>query len=428
MKIDEIFRYARPYSAELETIDGIKNYFFYTQSPGAPLPLLESGINRIARVSSSDGSRVPAILIRSSPHKVGSQETPWQDIFRPDFGHIRYFGDNKSPGKSPEQAKGNDALLEQFELHHSTSYQDRLTAAPLLCFRSKSMDGRKKGQIEFQGVAAIEKIERVVQIEPNTGLPFVNLSFDFVVFDLLHENECFNWQWIRDRRNPAINLVESLKYAPKSWIEWVNSGKSIFNKVRRSVHKRQIFPKVNQIPPAGSIEEKILKETYSYFDGRKHKFEALASYIASRVIGVNGGTYRQGWLTQASGDYGIDFVGRLDIGSDFASVKLVVLGQAKCEDPSVPTNGNHIARTVARLKRGWIGVYVTTSWFSDNTQKEVLEDQYPIILVDGYRLAKEISITLIERGNIQLLDFLDEIIESYELLQARKMPEEVLLV
>jgi len=42
----------------------------------------------------------------------------------------------------------------------------------------------------------------------------------------------------------------------------------------------------------------------------------------------------------------------MDIGTGFGSAKLIVLGQAKCESLSSPTGGNHIARTVAKLKRG----------------------------------------------------------------------------
>ena len=51
----------------------------------------------------------------------------------------------------------------------------------------------------------------------------------------------------------------------------------------------------------------------------------------------------------------MDFVGRLDVGSGHSTAKLVVLGQAKCEKLQSATGGNHIARTVARLRRGWIG-------------------------------------------------------------------------
>ena len=125
-------------------------------------------------------------------------------------------------------------------------------------------------------------------------------------------------------------------------------------------------------------------------------------------------------------DGGIDFVGRLDIGNGFGKAKLIVLGQAKCEKPGSPTNGNHIARTVARLRRGWLGVYVTTSYFSPSTQREVIEDRYPIVLIPGKRLAEEVHSMLVERGDLELVDLLDEIDSQYGSHNAPSDPEELL--
>jgi hypothetical protein len=114
-------------------------------------------------------------------------------------------------------------------------------------------------------------------------------------------------------------------------------------------------------------------------------------------INSNGGTYSEGWVTKGSGDGGVDFVGKVRLGSGFASVDVVVLGQAKCEAPDKPTNGNSLARTVARLKRGWIGAYVTTSFFSKQSQLEVIEDAYPLIKISGLTLAIE-TLKLVESG------------------------------
>jgi hypothetical protein len=50
----------------------------------------------------------------------------------------------------------------------------------------------------------------------------------------------------------------------------------------------------------------------------------------------------------------------MDIGLGFGAAKVIVLGQAKCESLNTPTSGTHIARTFAKLKRGWLRVYVTT--------------------------------------------------------------------
>ena len=48
------------------------------------------------------------------------------------------------------------------------------------------------------------------------------------------------------------------------------------------------------------------------------------------------------------------------------------------ENQKHATNGKDIARTVARLKRGWIGIYITTGYFSEPVQREVIEDKYPL--------------------------------------------------
>src|SRR5262249_51403356 len=147
--------------------------------------------------------------------------------------------------------------------------------------------------------------------------------------------------------------------APASWKLWIKEGLPGIERCRRRVVKL-LTVNTDQQQPQGGRELQALKEIYCYYDRRKSRFEALAAVIAARVIAPEGNSYRHGWITPASSDGGADFVGRLDVGSGFSRTKLVVLGQAKCEKFGSPTGGNHIARTVARLKRGWIGVYVTT--------------------------------------------------------------------
>jgi Restriction endonuclease AspBHI N-terminal/Restriction endonuclease len=427
MKIGQMFRYARPYSESPAEIDGLPNFFAATKTSAEKKLLLEAGIQAPARIKVSSGHRVPAILIRSSPHKAGSESTPWQDVFRPDQGHIRYFGDNKTPGKDPSTSLGNKLLIEQFNLHNSNSEVDRSRACPIVCFRSVPLQNRKKGQIEFQGIGLVERVELVSQIEPKAGMPFVNYVFDFLVLSLLTENEQLDWTWIDDRQNRLLDLKSSNRNAPAAWQRWVQQGASAFSTIRRAVSKRSIVRRVEQQPPFASKEARILDEVYEFYEKRKHRFEALAAAVADRILTQHGGVYRRGWVTRGSSDNGIDFVGRLDIGSELACTKLVVLGQAKCEDPASPTNGNDIARTVARLRRGWIGVYVTTSYFTPQTQSEIIEDQYPIILVDGYRLAREINAVLLSRA-VDCATFLAEIDAEYELQLARRSPEEVLLI
>jgi len=115
----------------------------------------------------------------------------------------------------------------------------------------------------------------------------------------------------------------------------------------------------------------------------------------------------------------------MDVGEGLSRTKLVVLGQAKCEKIDVPTNGVHVARTVARLRRGWLGAYVTTSFFSEPVQREIYEDQYPVMLLNGSVLADEVS-KLQRVSGMSLHDFLLHVDSTYEKEVSSRRPEEIL--
>lgn len=106
-RIGQVLRYPRAQEDPPEYIDDCLNFRWLGAYEGAGGFNLERGINTPAAIKCiADSMRRPAIIISSSPHKKGSSETPWQDFFDPDNGHIRYFGDNKDPGKDPAKALG----------------------------------------------------------------------------------------------------------------------------------------------------------------------------------------------------------------------------------------------------------------------------------------------------------------------------------
>jgi hypothetical protein len=182
-----------------------------------------------------------------------------------------------------------------------------------------------------------------------------------------------------------------------------------------------------QRPTTGSEDHTILSEIYRYFSGKNHLFEVLAEFTTAQILREQGVTYSPGWITQGSGDGGFDFVGSIDLdpSSSFRSSRQVVLGQAKCEKLDKATNGIHIARLAARLRRGWVGVYVTTSYFSLPVQREVLSDRYPVMLVDGRRLAEVIRRYLVGSGET-LQVFLDRLLTNYASRIGFGDPEQVL--
>jgi hypothetical protein len=420
LRVGDVYRYSSSYKKDVPVIDGIPNFIYVTNTDGENKVLMESGISPIG----SKGP-CPAILIYSSTHKHGSKESPWQDRFETDRGYARYFGDNKS-GKDPSEAPGNKYLLEQFALHNSGLRTERLKAAPILLFRSVQIGARIKGNRLFEGLALINSAERITQFQPDLGY-FTNYVFEFIVLNLANENDHFDWSWISARRETKTNIENSLKLAPHSWKNWVENGNLQDTKLRRHVIKHQSVPKVDQLPDVKSREFKCLTEIYKHYARHKHGFELLAGKVVGNHLSRNSGSYLEGWITQGSGDGGVDFVGRLDIGSGFSRVKVIVLGQAKCENPNKPTSGVHISRTVARLKRGWIGAYVTTSFFSEPMQREIIEDQYPLLMINGLELAREVLILLENSGRQSLADYLDELDKEYLERISARAPEEILI-
>ena len=421
LKINEILRYPEADREKIkkikkvEWIDGLRNWYFETDAPDGRVwnaAQLPQGINTSQLVGKGQ-RRIPYLALRSSPHRFGSATTPWEDIHRPDQGFCRYFGDAKPGSKKAEEFLGNRRLLEAF-VQHRGDREERLKSPPVLVFEAVPHGGRTKGQVMFNGFGVIMRAELVVQRDDKSSRTFPNYVYEIALLDLAEDNEDLNWEWINARRDSAIDLEACLALAPSSWKKWVEGGSATLEGLRRNVLTRNVVSERMQKPPSGSEEDQILNEVYSYYENKKHKFEALAEFVTAGIFRDQQIQYQPGWITQSGGDGGVDFVGAIDLDPVglMKSSKQVVLGQAKCEKLSKSTNGLHIARLAARLRRGWIGVYVTTSYFSQHVQREVLVDRYPVVLVDGARLATVLRRYLLDNG-VSLSVLLDQLSEHY---------------
>jgi hypothetical protein len=289
------------------------------------------------------------------------------------------------------------------------------------------MRGKQKGYVEFNGFGLIRDVQLVTQYDRAKGQTFSNYAFNFTVFDMRAESEEFDWDWISARRDSKLTEQQTLAFAPASWRRWVTDGAKSLEACRRRVSKLVTLSTAEQQAEAGSKELQALKTIYEFYHNRKARFEGLAATVTSYAIRESGGHYQSGWITSPSSDGGADFYGRLDVGNGFGKAKLIVLGQAKCESLGSPTGGNHIARTVARLRRGWVGVYVTTSYFSEAVQREVIEDEYPILLINGKRIARIVLKIVHEEGRGSVTNFLKEVDALYDDMVMNRRPEELLL-
>lgn len=240
--MNETLRYSKSFDPNQVTRDGHLDFWFLQQPPGRNdrRLQLEAGINRVAPVVGPDGvRRLPVLLLRSSPWKAGTSETPWHDEFNLDQGHVRYYGDHKATSGVPVgETMGNSQLLSVWNNHGSSRRSDRVQAGPVLIFRGASglVRGKRtmKGFVEFCGVAVIEQLQYVNQLDPASGDSFPNLVADLAVLRL-DTNDTLDWRWIDDRRDPRVTADEALRFAPTTWQAWVDEGKTALPSIRRSL-------------------------------------------------------------------------------------------------------------------------------------------------------------------------------------------------
>lgn len=237
LSIGQILRYPREFAPSVPTVDGVPNFWHVTHTDGFARPQLEKGINPMAAIKTAAGTRRPAVLISSSPHRVGSAQTPWHDTFDADNGHIRYFGDAKTPGQDPAHTPGNKALLKAHAVRTAIDPSARRQAAPVLFFRRTSVNGVTKGFVTFQGFGIVERAERITQFDQRQTLSFSNYVYDLAVLSLTDEHETFDWGWINARRDPRYTDEDCLKLAHKSWLKWLHGGVSALPRARRHASK-----------------------------------------------------------------------------------------------------------------------------------------------------------------------------------------------
>ena len=173
MKIGQIYRASsipEKQNPSLLEVDGYPNFYYHTFLAENAKIQFQRGIYSIGKVTLQNGeTRIPAIIVSSSPHRYGSESTPWEDIYDPDFGRVRYYGDNKSNDSKPEEKQGNRALLSAFRVHTSPDLEVRKNSAvPILFFERTPVNGAVKGYLKFHGYGVIEAVELITQYDVKT--------------------------------------------------------------------------------------------------------------------------------------------------------------------------------------------------------------------------------------------------------------------
>lgn len=404
IRIGSKFRFTYRDGPEVEGIPALPSFLDLTRGEHETAINPNRGIwpYPSVRGPGDDGERTPAIVCQSNPFSADRAKNPWVDIIEPDEGYALYNGDNKSADKEPFDVDGNRAILAVARLYGG-GRDERELAPPFLVFRNTEVSGRQVGFREFCGYGVPSRMSLRTQRTEGSDRCFLNLVIELTLFDLPDVNSTspttgeLDWQWINDRRNPGLDSTTSNSHAPTAWKEWLRTGDP--NRSRRSVLRSKIHAKTDQAPDTARDAE-VLEAVYDHYQGRQHEFEGLAAQVTARIIGDR---CARRWVTPRTSDGGVDFVDLLKVGDPQSPAAVVVLGQAKCIALGDSVDAKDLARLVARLRRGWVGSFVTTGSFTEPAQGEVIVDGYPLLLVPGRIVAQEVRKLATEVGSLPAL-------------------------
>ena len=299
-------------------------------------------------------------------------EPEWPDHFDRINGLFTYYGDNREPGNTINETHigGNILLAETFNRLHSGN---REMVSPFLCFEAVKDN---KSYMKFLGLAApgasslasVEDLTAVWRVQ--SGQRFQNYK---AIFTILME-ETVPWSWLDDLVE-GISPAES-KHCPLSWVKWVK--KETYNPFT-CLEKRVPRAIKDQIPRTDD-EKRVLYLLFSLSD---REFE----FAAKKIIMLVDNRFANLEVTPQYKDRGRDLIGLFNIGHAMHMIPLEVSIEAKKWKQDSGIGVKPMARLISRLKHRDLGVFITTSYFNQEVQQELIDDKHPVLLISGGDIA-----------------------------------------
>ena len=305
-------------------------------------------------------------------------ELDWPDNLDVETGRFLYYGDNRRPGHQLHDTirKGNEILRQSFDHLHSNR---RLQIPPFLVF-TKGPSGR---DVIFRGLAVpgakgVSPTEDLVAIwKSNSGNRFQNYR---AIFTILSE-PIIRRSWLLSLSTGST----APELGPRKWVDWRQGG--IYEALVAQRTKRY-RSKSEQLPSKTErVEKIILNKIIAYFKNDPRKEYAFEK-CAAEIVLLTDPNFTKYDLTRPWRDGGRDAMGEYRIGKSDNGIDVEYALEAKCK---LPQNGSGIketARLISRLRHRQFGIFVTTSYVSEQAYKEIREDQHPIIIISGRDISK----------------------------------------
>ncbi len=312
-----------------------------------------------------------AIVLVTDNRSAGSASNPWEDLVDIPHGRIVYWGDAKFDSKKTvDDFPGNRALRDAF---NQVLDSQMALVPPILHFSKETT-----GTLKFNGLCILDRLE-LTWFEDH-GRPVRNYRAHLTILD----EEFVDVAWLQSRMT-ALSRTGLTAGGSHAWQRYQDG---VVDRLR--VWAPSVRTVKSQLPPVGSGDANVLTQLVNL---TPTGFEAAVVSIFRELVEVRHNITR----TEPTGDGGFDFFGSFTLPPPI-QYEIPFLGEAKRYARTTAVVPKDVSRMVARLSRGQYGIFVTTSYFTKQTQEEVLEDGYPAKLVAGADLVRIMREMRIARG------------------------------
>lgn len=355
-------------------------------------------LTKLMNVQNAGGFRFRNILNSTDKAYIvlysSNEDIDWPDVLEAETGKFKYYGDNKRPGDKVDSKKGNLILEAIF------NEENRNNIPPVFIFM-KNPTASSNRSVRFLGLAVPEdyhlgKENSLKAIwRTSNGERFINYEAHFTILN----TKAINREWLSCLIN-GDSLNSS--FAPESWVKYVKYG--LTDDIILRAPKNKEYRSKNEQLPSTNKELKKLDFIYQYYKDDPYKFE----YFAAKLVGLMDNNFLNFNITRAVKDGGIDAIGEYRLGHKNNSIKLRCALEAKCYQRDNSNGVKLLSRLISRLKYRDFGIFVTTSYVSEQAYKELLEDGHPVIIISGRDIVEILTNNRINTEE-SLLNFMDTI-------------------
>jgi len=295
------------------------------------------------------------------------EEKGWPDKLDIENGIFTYYGDNRLPGKELHDTKigGNRLLRQVFQ----DLYENKRPRIPSFLF-FENLQNVQGSFMKFLGLAApgaasASSFDGLVAVwRTYDGRRFQNYRATFTVL----KEENIPWAWLDDLVKGEVP-IES-RSCPPAWSKWVKSG--VADPLRCG--KSRIPRSKKEQLSAGTEESNVLNNIIHALNDREFEFAAkeILMMLDKRFVNLE--------VTPQRRDGGRDIIGNYRLGHETYEILMDFCAEAKHWKPTNAVGVKPLSRLISRIRHRDFGVFITTSYYDQQIQQELIDDKHPVLL------------------------------------------------